>query len=154
MALLRFTAVLKRPEGVGTWTFAPVPREVSERLGVRGQVRVAGKVDGQAFRSTLLPDGAGGHFLVVKAEWRKAIGKEAGARVEVQLARDAAKPQVEVPAELKAALAKDPAAKAAFDRMPPSHRKEHTGFVAEAKKPETRERRAAATVKALKERAA
>jgi uncharacterized protein YdeI (YjbR/CyaY-like superfamily) len=56
---------------------------------------------------------------------------------------------VEVPGELAAALTDNPTARAAFDALSPSHRREHAGYVAEAKKPETRERRAQATVERL-----
>jgi uncharacterized protein YdeI (YjbR/CyaY-like superfamily) len=48
-----------------------------------------------------------------------------------------------IPIELAEALRKDKAAKAKFDAMPPSHRREYAGYVAEAKKAETRQRRAA-----------
>jgi len=58
--------------------------------------------------------------------------------------------EVETPAELRAALAKDKAAKKAFDAMPPSHRREHAKWVGEAKKTETREKRAAAAVEKVK----
>lgn len=54
-----------------------------------------------------------------------------------------------VPPELQAALAAAPEARAAFDALPPSHRREHAGWVAEARKAETRERRAAKTVERL-----
>ena len=40
------------------------------------------------------------------------------------------------PEELQSALAKDPAAKSAFEALPPSHRKEYADWVAGAKKPE------------------
>ena len=46
------------------------------------------------------------------------------------------------PAELAAALDADPTVKSIFERMPPSHQREYAGYVAEAKKPETRVRRA------------
>ena len=54
-----------------------------------------------------------------------------------------------VPIELKRALARSPRAKAEFDRFPPSHQREVIGYIIEAKKPETRERRAARTVDQL-----
>jgi uncharacterized protein YdeI (YjbR/CyaY-like superfamily) len=57
---------------------------------------------------------------------------------------------VDVPAELLAALARDAAAHAVWHGLPPSHRREHASYVAEAKKPETRERRAGRCVEILK----
>ncbi|WP_290058259.1 YdeI/OmpD-associated family protein [Amycolatopsis solani] len=57
----------------------------------------------------------------------------------------------EVPGELAAALAADPDAAAAFEALPPSHRREYAQWVAEAKKPETRVSRAGKTVARLRE---
>ncbi|HKQ57618.1 MAG TPA: YdeI/OmpD-associated family protein [Candidatus Eisenbacteria bacterium] len=54
-----------------------------------------------------------------------------------------------IPIELKRALARSPKAKAAFDKFPPSHQREVIGYIVEAKKAETRERRAAKTVELL-----
>lgn len=137
----RFKATLERPEGVGTWTYAPIPANVSEALATRGQVRVKGTVDGKPFESTILPTGRGGHYLVVKSELRKAIGKEAGAAVQVQFEATRRATKVALPKELKAALAKDTEAQANFGAMPPSHQREYVRFIGEAKKEETRARR-------------
>ena len=46
-----------------------------------------------------------------------------------------------VPPELEAALAKSRTAAAAFKKMPPSHQREYSEWIGEAKKPETRARR-------------
>jgi len=54
-----------------------------------------------------------------------------------------------VPDELAAALDASPPAKAAFDALPPSHQREYVQWISEAKKPETRERRAAQAVERL-----
>ena len=56
---------------------------------------------------------------------------------------------VVIPIELKRALARSPKARAEFDKFPPSHQREVIGYIVEAKKPETRERRAAKTVELL-----
>jgi uncharacterized protein YdeI (YjbR/CyaY-like superfamily) len=56
---------------------------------------------------------------------------------------------VEVPPELTAALRANAAARQVFGRLPPSHKREHAGYVAEAKQVLTRERRSAKTVQAL-----
>lgn len=61
----------------------------------------------------------------------------------------AASGELELPDELAAAPAASPAARKVFDALSYSHRREHVMYVAEAKKAETRERRAARTIESL-----
>jgi uncharacterized protein YdeI (YjbR/CyaY-like superfamily) len=61
--------------------------------------------------------------------------------VEVTLELDAAPREVEVPAVLAVALAADPEARASFERMAFTHRKEYARWITEAKRDETRRRR-------------
>lgn len=56
---------------------------------------------------------------------------------------------IAIPGELKKALAQRPAAAAAFDKLPPSHKAEYVRWIVEAKKPETRVRRASMAVSKL-----
>lgn len=91
----------------------------------------------------------GGENLVgLSRERRVALGVEAGDTVEVVLAQDTAERSVEVPPDLAGALA-DAGLREAFDRLAPSHRREHVRSVTDAKRPETRARRVAAVVGAL-----
>jgi hypothetical protein len=91
-----------------------------------------------------------GEFLLgLSREIREAAGVEAGDEVEVSLALDTEERTVEVPPALAAALAGDDAAKAAFEALAFTHRKEFARWVAEAKKEDTRERRVAATMEML-----
>ena len=61
----------------------------------------------------------------------------------------AASGELEIPVELATALASSPAARNVFDALSYSHRREHVMYVAEAKKSQTRERRAVRTIEAL-----
>ena len=61
----------------------------------------------------------------------------------------AASGELELSDELAVALAASPAARKVFDALSYSHRREHVMYVAEAKKAETRERRAVRTIESL-----
>ena len=72
---------------------------------------------------------------------RLAIGfVDAGAGGMVR-AEKSPKPEMELPEELRAALAKSRAAQAKFDGFSASCRREYIEWIADAKRPETRERR-------------
>lgn len=69
----------------------------------------------------------------------------------IEIERDDAPREVDVPAELSAALAKDAEAAGVFDSLSFTHRKEYARWIAEAKKEETRERRVTKAVEMLRE---
>jgi uncharacterized protein YdeI (YjbR/CyaY-like superfamily) len=56
-----------------------------------------------------------------------------------------------VPTELQRAIAKNQKAKAAFAAFPPSHKREYAEWIADAKRPETRDRRIKAAVEMIAE---
>lgn len=88
-----------------------------------------------------LPMGDGTHYLVVGKEIRDRLAVAHGDTVRVVLELDAEERHVEVPEELRQALARQPLVAEAFEKMTYSHKKEWINWILSAKKPETRQRR-------------
>jgi uncharacterized protein YdeI (YjbR/CyaY-like superfamily) len=91
-----------------------------------------------------------GEFLLgLSKEIRAGAAAEAGDAVTVRIVLDAAPREVEVPDALLKALAGDGDARAKFEALAFTHRKEFARWVAEAKRDDTRDRRVAQTLEML-----
>ena len=133
----RFTAIVELHGK--TATGIEVPAAVVAALGSGKRPAVTVTIGGTSFRTTI--GSMGGRTMIpVSAERREAAGIAAGDEVQVDLELDTAPREVEVPDDLAAAL-EAAGARAAFDALAPSHRKEHVRAITEAKAPETRQRR-------------
>ena len=94
----------------------------------------------------------GGEFLIgLNREVRTRAGVDAGDEVTATIRLDDAPREVELPVALAQALDGDRVAKAKFEALAYSHRKEFARWVAEAKKDETRERRVGRALQMLRE---
>jgi hypothetical protein len=83
-----------------------------------------------------------GEFMVgLNREVREGAGVAAGDAVTLELTLDTEPRTVEVPPALAQALDSDPEAKATFEGMAFTHRKEFARWIEEAKREDTRERR-------------
>jgi hypothetical protein len=135
--------------GGKTATGIPVPEEVVAALGDSRRPAVLVLVGGHRYRTTIAR--MGGRYLIpLSAENRQAAGVAAGDQVRVTVELDKAERTVAVPDDLGSAL--DPEARAFYDTLAFSHRKEWVRWIEEAKKPETRATRIARTVAALREK--
>jgi len=87
-----------------------------------------------------------------EAELIDIIQATASARADVKPApKKPPRPELAVPDELAAALAASPEAQAVWDRFAPSHRRDYSEWVGEAKRPETRAQRVAQSIAWLAE---
>jgi hypothetical protein len=110
---------------------------------------VVATINGYTWRTTVTR--MGGEFLLgLNKEVRQGAGAEAGDTVDVAIALDTEERTVDVPEALARALAGDPEAKARYDALAFTHRKEFARWVAEAKREETRERRVAQALEMIR----
>ena len=80
---LTFTAPIEKDGAFPTFVTVP---DSAQLLGTRKAVKIGGTIDGHAFAATLMPSGAGPHWLPLRAAICTAIGKaQAGDQVTVAL---------------------------------------------------------------------
>lgn len=123
-----------------TWTFVLVPDAVYRELG-QARPAVCGTVGGAEFRGTVHRSG-GVPRLLVRRELLDRIGASRGDVVEVRLELDLEPRTVEVPPELEAVFEEDVSLAELYAQLSPSMRRAWAAYVDEAKRPETRLRRA------------
>ncbi|MBJ7603905.1 MAG: DUF1905 domain-containing protein [Candidatus Dormibacteraeota bacterium] len=128
----------------------PVPEEVVTGLGSSRRPAVQITINGYTYRSTVAH--MGGEYLVgVSAENREAAGVKAGDDVEVQLENDTEPRVLTVPPDLAGALDRDARARAFFEGLSYSLKQRFVLPIEGAKTAETRQRRIAKAVGALRE---
>ena len=136
-----------------------VPADVSAAIrdAATGDLQhppVHGLIEGRAFKSTLVPGGAGSYRLHVHSRiWRK-LKIDAGAEVEVTLMLDPAPRPAVVPKDLVTALAAKPVALRTFNALTLPLRRQILWYVESAKHASTREKRVKLLVQRMLERVA
>ena len=139
MTSVSFRAVVESARGGGH--VVEVDADVAMKLGARHRTRVRGTLEDAEYRSNLISWGERLVLGVHKATLR-AAGRDTGDSVRVTMAIDAEPlPNDEVPEILARALEENARARGAWESLPPSHRRRYVGFIAEAKRVETRARR-------------
>jgi hypothetical protein len=141
-----FKAVIQEDRSGGAYVVVPFDTETA--FG-RKRVKVLAHIDGEIYRGVLVRRGGPDHILIVLKEIREVIGKTFGDEVEVVLEEDTAPRQVQVPADLKIALAENPAAEVFFNQMAYTYQKAYVGWIEGAKREKTRQRRLERTIELL-----
>jgi hypothetical protein len=145
---MRFTTTIEL--GGKTATGFRVPADVVASIGKGKKPPVRVTINGHTYRSTVAAYGDV-FMLPLSAENREAAGVAAGDSVEVELELDTAPRIVEVPEDLAAAIAADPAAAAFWPTLSYSNQRWHVLSAEGAKSPDTRQRRIASSVGLLRE---
>ena len=135
---MRFHATIERSGK--TATGIEVPADVLAALGPGKRPSVRVTINGYSYPSTVGTMG-GRSLIPVSAEVRGQAGVSAGDNVPVDVVADAAPRRVEVPADLSAALGREPAAQQAFDRLSYSGQRRYVLAIEQAKTAQTRQRR-------------
>nr|UXE46260.1 hypothetical protein Hi04_10k_c962_00037 [uncultured bacterium] len=146
----RFTTTLERANNNLGWVIARVPAKVSARLGGRGQIRVKGEIGAAqassprfSFRTTLFPDGRGGHYLVVNKAMQKGSRVKLGSTAEFDLQPDREQRTIEMPPEMECALNEDRQLRRWFEeKLTPSMRRDIARVIGQLKSGEARRRSA------------
>ena len=126
-----------------------LPFDVFEVFGTRARLAVKGALNGFPFRSSIFPVGGGKFYMVVNREMREGARVKAGDTVEFVMEKDDEPRTIATPPDLLKALNGRKTAKAVWDKLSYTHRKEYVSAIEEAKKPETRARRIAKTLESL-----
>ncbi len=148
-AELEFDVVLQAGGPSGRNLMIELPEDPKPRFGTAKPPVVVHLDDHEPFRTTVAVMGGRTIFGLRQAQIAE-LGVAAGQTVHVRLVHDTAPRTVELPAELEQAFTAAADARAAFDALAPSHRKEYARWVGEAKKQETRDARAVSAVEKLR----
>ena len=121
---------------------------------IYGEARPAVKmtIGGETFQNRIAVYG-GKSILGIWKAVRERMGLKDGQTIQVTLEADTAPRTVTPPKELAAVLKKNATARAGWEAMSFTHQREWATAIADAKKPETREKRLAQAIEALTARA-
>ena len=140
---IRFEGILeKRSTSIGGNHFVSVPSSVTKFFGERGSVRVLGTVNGIEVDRALIPDGDGGHQIIIGTDVRKKIKAVEGTKLVIDIYRNPNPTEIDIPEELIEAIAMEPEAVRKFEKMTPGMKRNMAYWVNSGKLPETRAKRA------------
>jgi bifunctional DNA-binding transcriptional regulator/antitoxin component of YhaV-PrlF toxin-antitoxin module len=145
---LKFTVKIDGREAEAVAAITP-PVNIPEVFGTRARIPVRGTINGYPFRSSLMPYG-GIHMMPVNKTLREGAGIKPGDHVEVVMERDEEERTVDAPPLLQKELAKNKTARANWEKLSFTHKKEMAQSILGAKQEETRIRRLAKIMDVLK----
>lgn len=151
--MVRYTTTIHQfaEQGEKTgWTYIEVPSDLAEKLkpGNKKSFRVKGKLDKYAIKGiALLPMGGGRFIMALNKPMRKAIRKNKGAMLKVELEEDTKGYQLNK--EFVECLKDEPSAEKYFKTLPQSHQNYFSKWIESAVMESTKTKRIAMAVSAL-----
>jgi len=142
-----FTAKIQDAGGGGA--FVKIPFDVEKEFGSK-RPKIKAMIEDVLYRGLLVRMGTDYHMLLILKGIRERIGKTFGDEIKVTVELDAEPRLIEIPKDLSKEFKKDKQAKAAFDKLSYTHRKEYVRWIEEAKRLETRQTRIIKTIERLK----
>lgn len=140
---VQFKAIIQQ-NGKMNAAFVEFPFSTEELFNKKGQVKIKAIFDEKVeYRGSLAKMKSECHILGLTQEVRKQLGKTFGDEVSVSLLEDQEERTVEIAEDIALVFNENPEAKALFDNMSYTHKKEYIRWIEEAKKAETRENRKA-----------
>lgn len=138
---IEFTALIQQ-NGEMDAAFVEFPFSTEELFDKKGQVKIKATFDNKVeYQGSLAKMKSDCHILGLTQDIRKQLGKTFGDKVLVSLIEDKEERTVEIADDIAFVFNENPEAKALFDKMSYTHRKEYIRWIEEAKKSETRENR-------------
>jgi hypothetical protein len=141
-----FSAKIQNAGGGGA--FVEVPFDVEKAFGSK-RPKIKATIEDVPYRGLLARMGGERHILIVLKDIRERIGKTFGDKVKVTVELDTDPRVIEIPKDLLKELKKDREAKAFFEKLSFTHKREYVKWIEEAKKEETRQRRVMKTIEML-----
>ncbi len=140
--------LLQKMPGKGGWTFAAIPEITQDKHAWFGWVKVKGTIDGYEISNYhLMPLGNGTLFLPVKAQIRKAIGKNEGDTVHIILYSQDLPPVSE--SDFYTCLNDEPMARENFNKLAQGEQKKIVDWIFSVKNDDLRVERIGQSIEKL-----
>jgi hypothetical protein len=142
-----FSAVIRNAGGGGA--FVEVPFDVEKEFGEK-RPKIKALIEEIPYRGILTRMGTEFHMLIILKSVREQAGKTFGDKIKVVVEADEEPRVIEIPKDLAKEFKKEKEAKAFFDKLSYTHKREYVTWINEAKKEETRQSRVLKTIEMLK----
>ena len=142
--IFELPAPVLKDESNPKWTFhyVPVPPDIAEQLMASGTRRVILEVNGTRANRSIHRNADGEFRLIIGLVTLRDLGVRPGDVLVATLRSDPDPDSVDVPDEFEEAMDEHPEARKRFESWTPGKRRSLVTYITQAKRPETRIRRA------------